>query len=200
VKMLYEICRVLVRILWTVFFRYESRGVHHIPEKGPVILASNHLSNFDPMTLGLAVPRKVHYMAKEELFRIPGFGSFIRALGAFPVKRGGVSKEAIRTALSVLGEGKVLGIFPEGSRKGVKVEGVSAGKRGAVSMAARSGAAVIPVAIRGNYGLFRKMTAIYGAPLDLSPFLEPGSEDFEAATELMISKIREMLRTGEPSQ
>ncbi|MBB6735779.1 lysophospholipid acyltransferase family protein [Cohnella zeiphila] len=198
--MLYRICRAAVRMIWSLFFRFEHRGISNIPSSGPVILASNHMSNLDPMTLGLAVPRKVHYMAKMELFRIPGFGPFIRALGAFPVKRGGVSKEAIRTALAVLEEGKVMGIFPEGSRKGDKIGGVSMGKRGAVSMAARSGAQIVPVALIGDYRLFRRMTAVYGEPIDLAPYLEKGSEDHEAATELLISKIREMVRTGKPSR
>ncbi|GIO11710.1 1-acyl-sn-glycerol-3-phosphate acyltransferase [Cohnella xylanilytica] len=198
--MLYRFCRLLLRVLFKVVYRFEARGVSHIPLDGPVVLSSNHKSLIDPMTLGIAVPRKVHYMAKQELFGIPLFGPFIRALGAFPVKRGGVSKEAIRTALSILEEGKVMGIFPEGTRKGERIDGVAMGKRGAISMAARSGAAVVPVALVGDYRPFRKMMAVYGAPLDLSPYLVKGAEDYEAATELMMSRIREMIRTGRPAE
>lgn len=194
--MLYRFCRLLCRIFCTLFYRLEARGVKNIPTEGPVVLCSNHKSVIDPVTLGTWVPRKVHYMAKEELFRVPLLGSLIPKLGAFPVKRGGVSKEAIRTAINLLSEGKVMGIFPEGTRN----ENVGMGKRGAVSMAIRAKAQVVPVAIVGNYRPFRKMIAVYGAPIDMAPYAEQGtSESMEAATEQIMSRIREMIQTGKPS-
>lgn len=197
--MLYRTARVLLWGLFRLLYRFEARGVSNIPQSGPVVLCSNHKSLIDPVTLGIGATRKIHYMAKEELFRIPLFNSLIRALGAFPVKRGGVSKEAIRTAINVLKADKVMGIFPEGSRKGERIEGVGMGKRGAITIAARSGAVVIPVAIIGDYWLFRKLTMVCGAPLDLSSYLEKGAEDWEGATEVLMSSIREMHRTGYPT-
>lgn len=194
--MLYGLSRVIVRSIYRLLYRLEARGVSNIPAQGPVILCSNHKSMQDPFTLGAWVPRKVHYMAKAELFRIPVIAQIIRAWGAFPVKRGGVSKEAIRTAIDLLRQGHVMGIFPEGRRN----ENLGAGKRGAVTIALRSGATVIPVALLGDYRLFRKMIAVYGAPVDLAPFAEAGTaEAMEQATELIMSKIREMLQTGVPS-
>ncbi|BBI33176.1 1-acyl-sn-glycerol-3-phosphate acyltransferase [Cohnella abietis] len=194
--MLYRFCRLILRITFMLLYRLEARGISNIPLEGPVILCSNHKSLQDPITLGVWVPRKVHYMAKEELFRIPLFGPLIRAVGAFPVKRGGVSKEAIRTAINLLQEGHVMGIFPEGTRN----ESIGMGKRGAVSMAIRSKALVVPVALVGKYRPFRKMLAVYGAPIDLGPYAEQGtSESMEAATELIMSRIREMLKTGKPA-
>jgi 1-acyl-sn-glycerol-3-phosphate acyltransferase len=194
--MLYRLCRLILRILFWVLYRLETRGVSNIPLKGPVILCSNHRSLQDPITLGVWVPRKVHYMAKAELFRVPLFGQLIKAVGAFPVKRSGVSKEAIRTAISLLQEGHVLGIFPEGTRN----ETVGMGKRGAVTMAIRSKALVVPVALVGEYRPFRKMLAIYGTPIDLSPYADQSTtESMEEATELIMSRIREMLKTGNPA-
>lgn len=194
--MLYRFCRFVVRTVFILLYRLEAQGISNIPLEGPVILCSNHKSLQDPITLGAWVPRKVHYMAKAELFRIPLFGPLIKAVGAFPVKRGGVSKEAIRTAITLLQEGKVMGIFPEGTRN----ESVGMGKRGAVSMAVRARASVVPVAIVGNYRVFRKMKAIYGAPIDMSPYADAGtSESMEAATELIMSRIREMIETGKPA-
>jgi 1-acyl-sn-glycerol-3-phosphate acyltransferase len=194
--MLYRFCRLILRILFWGLYRLEARGVSNIPLKGPVILCSNHRSLQDPITLGVWVPRKVHYMAKAELFRIPLFGSLIKAVGAFPVKRGGVSKEAIRTAISLLQEGQVMGIFPEGTRN----ETVGMGKRGAVTMAIRSKALVVPVALVGEYRPFRKMLAVYGTPIDINPYAEQGTtESMEEATELIMSRIREMLKTGNPA-
>ncbi|WP_373229748.1 lysophospholipid acyltransferase family protein [Cohnella sp.] len=194
--MLYLFCRFIVRTFFIVLYRLEARGISNIPLEGPVILCSNHKSLQDPITLGAWVPRKVHYMAKAELFRIPLFGPLIKGVGAFPVKRGGVSKEAIRTAITLLQKGQVMGIFPEGTRN----ESLGMGKRGAVSMAVRAKAFVVPVALVGDYRLFRKMIAVYGAPIDMRPYAEEGtSESMEAATELIMSRIREMLETGKPA-
>lgn len=81
-----------------------------------MLLCSNHISNLDPPTVGILLKRKVHFMAKAELFNVPVLGPLIGKLGAFPVKRGGVSKESIKLALNILRDGKVMGIFPEGSR------------------------------------------------------------------------------------
>lgn len=194
--MLYRFSRVIVRLIYGSLYRLEASGVENIPAAGPVILCSNHKSLQDPFTLGAWVPRKVHYMAKAELFRIPVVAPVIRAWGAFPVKRGGVSKEAIRTAIELLQKGNVMGIFPEGTRN----ESLGAAKRGAVSIALRSGAAVVPVAIIGDYRLFRKIRVVYGAPIDMKEFTESGAADAgELATERIMSKIAEMLRTGRPS-
>lgn len=195
--MFYRFVRLLLRILFKLLYRFEAVGAGQVPEHGGVILASNHTSLLDPIALGIGVDRKVHYMAKAELFRIPGFGAMITNLGAFPVKRGGVSKEAIKTAIGILREGKVMGIFPEGTRRDVGLMG----KRGAVSMAFRAGAAIVPVALIGSYRPFTKMKAVYGAPLELSALAAEGSaESQEAATELLMGRIREMLNTGKPAQ
>ncbi|MFC5467796.1 lysophospholipid acyltransferase family protein [Cohnella suwonensis] len=194
--MLYLFMRFILRTIYVLFYRLEARGISNIPREGPVVLCSNHKSLQDPITLGVLVPRKVHYMAKEELFKIPLFGRLIRAVGAFPVKRGGVSKEAIRTAITLLQSGKVMGIFPEGTRN----ESVGMGKRGAVAMAMRAEAIVVPVALVGEYKPFRKMLAVYGAPIDLKPYKEQGTtESMEEATELIMSSIREMVKTGRPA-
>jgi 1-acyl-sn-glycerol-3-phosphate acyltransferase len=189
--MIYAICRVLARTLYTLVYRLEARGVSNVPASGPVVLCCNHISLQDPITLATWLNRKVYYMAKEELFRIPILRTIIRYFGAFPVKRGGVSKEAVRTAITFLREGKMLGIFPEGTRNRTLGEG----KRGAVTMAMRAGAKVVPVALIGNYRPFTKMIVVYGEPLDLTPY----NGDTEAATEAIMSCIREMLETGRPS-
>ncbi|WP_138753477.1 lysophospholipid acyltransferase family protein [Paenibacillus sinopodophylli] len=187
--MLYLFFRFLLRVLYTVLFRLEARGRDNIPADGPVILASNHLSNFDPPTVGVKVKRKVHFMAKEELFKIPVFGPGIRAVGAFPVKRGGVSKDAIKSSIAMVKEGNVLGIFPEGSRNN---QG-GAAKKGAAMIAVRSGAVVVPVAIIGKYKLFSKIIVCYGKPVDLTALIEQNSPDMlEQVTDAIMARIREL--------
>lgn len=185
--MVYIICRFLLRILYFTIFRFRAYGTHHIPAEGPVILCSNHISVLDPPTVGIALNRKVHFMAKAELFRIPLFGRLIRTLGAFPVNRGGVSRESIRLALQLLQDGNVMGVFPEGTRAAAG----SAGKKGAASLALKSGAVVIPVTIVGSYAPFKGIKVVYGAPVDLSAFAgQSSSEALEQATELIMSRIR----------
>lgn len=187
--MLYLIFRFLLRVLYTLLFRLEARGTENIPTTGPVVLASNHLSNFDPPTVGVKVKRKVYFMAKEELFRVPVFGPLIRAFGAFPVKRGGVSKDAIKSAITLLKEGNVMGIFPEGSRNNQS----GAAKKGAAMIAVRSGAAVVPVAIVGKYRPFSKIVVCYGKPVDLTALIEESSPDMlEQVTDAIMARIREL--------
>ncbi|WP_458123104.1 lysophospholipid acyltransferase family protein [Paenibacillus sp. Z3-2] len=195
--MIYTFCSTLLRIIYTILFRLEAVGRENIPKDGGVLLCSNHISNFDPPTVGIKIRRQVRFMAKSELFDIPVLGRIIKAVGAFPVKRGGVSKESIKTSLNILRDGGVLGIFPSGSRQN---DG-GIGKKGAASFALRSGATVIPTAIIGNYKVFRKMKVVYGAPVSLDEFREdPSGEALEKATEKIMSKINEMVQTGVPSK
>lgn len=153
------------------------------------MLCSNHISNWDPPLLGVRVPRKVHFMAKAELFDVPILGSLIRALGAFPVKRGGVSKEAIRASIQLLRDGNVMCVFPEGTRNNL----AAMGKKGAATLALRAGAAVVPIAIVGDYRFFRRMTVVYGEPLDLSEYADGTPEHVEQATEQIMKAIRNLL-------
>lgn len=194
--MIYVFCRAVVRGLFAILYRFESVGVHNIPSEGGVLICSNHISIRDPISVGIHVKRQVKFMAKAELFNIPVFGWLVRQLGAFPVKRGGVSKDSIKTALTILRTGEIMGIFPEGTRNSDS----TAAKRGAASFALRSGATVIPAAIIGDYKLFRKVKIIYGAPVDLSSFEgDKSPEALDAATEVIMAKIHEMRASGKPT-
>ncbi|OCT12510.1 acyl-phosphate glycerol 3-phosphate acyltransferase [Paenibacillus pectinilyticus] len=186
--MLYRIGRALFRFMFTVFFRMRAIGMENVPSQGAVVLCGNHTSLLDPPFLGTPLRRKVHFMAKAELFDIPVLGSIISKVGAFPVKRGGVSRESIRLAVQLLRDGNMLGVFPEGSRSNAG----GMGKKGAASLALKSGATVVPVAIVGTYSLFRRMTIVYGAPMDMSAFAGGSSEDLEQATEAIMKEIRRL--------
>ncbi|WP_106767996.1 lysophospholipid acyltransferase family protein [Paenibacillus faecalis] len=194
--MIYKFCRAVLRGLFAVLYRFESVGVHNIPAEGGVLICANHTSYMDPISVGIHVKRQVKFMAKAELFQVPVLGSLIRQLGAYPVKRGGVSKDSIKTSLKILRGGEVMGIFPEGTRNSDS----EAAKRGAASFALRSGATVIPAAIVGDYKLFGKTKIIYGAPLDLSAFKDDKSpEALDKVTSLIMQRIHEMRTTGKPT-
>ncbi|MFD1176332.1 lysophospholipid acyltransferase family protein [Paenibacillus puldeungensis] len=193
--MIYNFCRSVLRIIYKVLFRLEAIGSEHVPKEGGVLLCSNHLSLLDPPTIGILLKRKVHFMAKKELFDVFGFGWLIKELGAFPVKRGGVSKESIKTSLTLLRTGHVMGIFPEGTRNKGDEGGI--GKRGAATFALRSDASVVPVAIIGHYKMFKKMKVVYGPPVDLTEFKESGVPDAaEKATEKIMSAIAELKKNS----
>jgi len=186
----YEFAREVTRVFFKVFYNLRAEGVENIPADGGVILCSNHISTLDPPLIGTPLNRRIHFMAKAELFKIPLFKQLITVLGAFPVKRGSVSKETIRYAQKLLAEGGMLGIFPEGTRGGGGM-----GKKGAASLALRAGATVIPVAIIGHYRLFRQMKIVYGKPVDLSRFAgQSNSETLEEATELIMDSIRKLVQ------
>lgn len=194
--MIYNICRGALRLIYKLLFRLEATGLEHVPKEGGVLLCSNHISLLDPPTIGILVDRKVHFMAKQELFDIPLLGSLIKELGAFPVKRGGVSKDSIKRSLNLLRGGDIMGIFPEGTRsRSGEMDGM--GKKGAASFALRSQATVVPVAIIGNYKLFRKMRVVYGPPVDLTEYIEnPSPDSVEQATEMIMSNIAELRARG----
>lgn len=152
-------------------------GIENIPRTGPVIVAPNHLSHLDPPIVACSVPRKVAFMAKEELFRNPVFGALIGSLNAFPVRRGEGDTEAIRKTLERLDAGELVLVFPEGTRGDGKVLGPF--NRGVGMLAKRSGALVVPAGIAGTerklprgaaFPRLAKTKIVFGAPLDYRNF------------------------------
>ena len=101
----YAITRVLVRLLVPLWGGLTVRGGENIPDRGPVILAPNHRAYVDPPYLSMVTKRQLRMMGKEELFKVPLVGPYIRAMAAFPVKRGSADRAAIRQARRVPGAG-----------------------------------------------------------------------------------------------
>ena len=144
----YAITRVFVRILMPLLGGITVRGAENIPARGPVLLAINHRSYMDPPYLSMITGRQLHLMAKEQLFTIPVFGPYIRAMGAFPVKRGVADRGAIRQAIDELKAGHVLGIFPEGTRADPGT--LLPAERGFALIAKQTGIPIVPVALEGT--------------------------------------------------
>jgi len=144
----YRVVALLIRTLAAVLFRPSVRGRENIPLEGPVLVAPIHRSNLDFAFTLFISPRKVFFMAKDSLFKVPLLGPALVQLGAFPVTRGSADREALRSAQEVLEAGHALIMFPEGTRKyGPHVEPLH---DGAMFIAARTGAAVVPVGIAGT--------------------------------------------------
>jgi len=120
--MLYNLLRFCIFLSLRIFFDLKIQGKELLPQGGAFILAANHISNLDPLVVGLLPREKVYFLAKEELFSPPLWGSFLRFLGSVPLKRGRADFNAMKTALRCLKTGKPLIIFPQGGRGGKKAK------------------------------------------------------------------------------
>lgn len=145
----YWFIRSLARFLYFVpTGGFRVRGKHLVPRNGALIVAPNHSSYLDPPAIGCSLPRRVTFMAKEELFESRAFGWLIRSLGAFPVRRGAGDMESIRMALKILESESAILVFPEGTRN--YGEHMMPINRGVELLAKRSGAWILPAAIVGT--------------------------------------------------
>lgn len=186
----YSFAKIIVTGVLKPIYRFEVIGQENIPKEGPVILCSNHISNMDPVTLGITCPRPISFMAKEEIFKVPGLKQIVKALYAFPVKRGKGDRAALRTGLQILREGNVFGIFPEGTRN--KSGELGKGLSGVGFFALKTDAAVVPCAIIGPYKPFRKVRVVYGKPIDMQKLKEK-KVSAKKATEVIMAHIQEIL-------
>lgn len=179
---LYDFCHLTFPWVFKIWLRCEVYGRENIPAEGPVVIASNHLSLLDPPVLGAAATRKVHFMAKSELFKPAWFGALIRKLGAFPVKRGEMDREAIKTGLAILKENKVLAVFPEGTRSKTGELGRAGG--GAFMMGVKRKAKIVPAYIYGTdltrHPGWPKVRVIFGKPIEYDPDMGTGRESLDA--------------------
>ncbi|MCL6499142.1 MAG: 1-acyl-sn-glycerol-3-phosphate acyltransferase [Firmicutes bacterium] len=150
----YGASKLVVRAVVRGVFRMEVTGSEHEPARGPYLAVANHWSALDPPVLGAALRRKVHFMAKQELFEIPLLRSWMRCIGTFPVRRGEPDRQAIRTALQVLEQGGVVGMFPEGTRnpRGYLLPA----EPGAAFLALKARVPILPVAILGTLEILPK--------------------------------------------
>lgn len=166
--MMYKIARTIVTIIFFPLYRIQVIGKENIPKNGPVIICSNHISNLDPPVVGITASRVIHFMAKEELFKGKLLGGLLRTIHAFPVKRGLADRNALRSGLNILKEGKTLGLFPEGTRSRDGKPGKAL--HGVGFFALRSNAEVVPCVIISDYKLFRPTKVIYGEPMDVESY------------------------------
>ena len=187
--------------MFRILFRGRVSGRRNVPMQGSLVVVANHGSHLDPPLLGHALGRPVAFMAKEELFRVPLLGPLIRALAAYPVKRGASDREAIRTATARLNEGWATGVFLDGTRQ---ADGrINQPMPGAALLAARSGSPLLPVAIINSHralGTGQSMPRLVPIQIRIGePVPPPASRrkpDLEATTVELQRRINALLDQG----
>ncbi len=185
----YKVAVVVVRAVCRLIYRFKVEGIENVPKDRPFIVCANHKSLMDPILLAVSLPAEFRFMAKEELFKNKLFGWFLRALGAFPVKRRTSDIGALKLSMKILSEGGRLIIFPEGSRSPKGYMGEAKG--GATLVAIKSQADIVPVGIKGEYKLFSKLTVRIGEPVSLSQWYgqKVNSEGLLEITNTKIMKV-----------
>lgn len=195
--MFYTVLRAILKFFFRVFLRLEITGAEKIPKNGPLVIASNHLSLLDPPLIGVAATRKVNFMAKKELF-VPVLGDIYMALGAFPVKRGGADRTAIKHGIDLLLDGKVLAIFPEGTRS--KTGQLGNAEPGALMMAGKARAAIVPAAIcgtgiEGKNHFWPKVKVSFGEPIFFPQDKDITKELLNELTDTLMGEIKHLKET-----
>ena len=192
--MFYTIAKAIAWFILKLIFEIEIRGLENIPDKSGFILASNHRSLPDPVFIAAKFKHRVYFMAKSELFWWP-FSVILRALGAFPVKRGQGDQGAVETANNIIKSQKVLGIFPEGTRS--KSGEPLRPKSGVAIIAKETKADILPVGIHfdGKLHFRSKITVTYGKLINFEE-LELGDDmqtnAIKKASRLIMDRIIEL--------
>ncbi len=194
----YEAFWRVFRIIWGALWRFEALGMERVPAAGGLLIVANHQSHLDPVSLGMAVRRRhVTFIARSGLLKVPGFGAIIGLLNAVPLRQDAPDVQAIRTAVSLLGAGRAVLIFPEGSR--TPDGAMHPFRRGAWLVLSRARCRVLPMAVEGTYDTMprgklprvfgRKIMAKVGVPIEADELLKLGHE---AGLERLAEVIEQM--------
>jgi 1-acyl-sn-glycerol-3-phosphate acyltransferase len=204
--MFYYVVRAIAWLLLKIFWQMEVIGTENVPEKGGVIIASNHVSYLDPVVLGASTKRKINFIAKKEVFNNIFSTIILKNLIAFPVDRKNIDMPAFKKTMSILKEGRMLGIFPEGTRS---LNGeLQELKLGVIKIAMKAGVPIIPVGIVGTHKIYpqgktfpvlfkNKITVYFGAPQYFDKNNIKDKTYQENALNVVSQKIKELTVTDD---
>jgi 1-acyl-sn-glycerol-3-phosphate acyltransferase len=197
--MLYNVFRAAFWVFTHLICRYHVSGREHVPLTGPLLIVANHLSWYDPILLGVVLPRRVWFFTKIEIFRWPVVGLLCRLTGQIPVNRDESDRAALERGLTYLQEGKALMVFPEGTVE--RQEQMIAAHTGAAMLAMRTGGTLLPIAHCGTRRVLRSLHIWFprveiqiGKPYTpVLPEGVPRKVALKLVTEDMMKRIAEML-------
>ena len=201
--LLYHFAKIVTGLIFKTLYPLKVKGSENFPKKGAMILVANHTSYFDPLYLAVAIPRQINWMRLKPYYDLWWLRWFFKSINNFPVNIKGPNISAIKYSLRILKQGKVLGIFPEGSRS--KNGRLREGEPGVALLALKSGAPILPVAIRGAFEVFppharlprafRRVKVQLGSPLHLARVnKEPiNKETLQLATAQIMKSIEKLL-------
>ncbi len=190
----YYLGKIITGFIFRIWFHIEFHGQENQPQNRGYILCCNHRSALDPVLIAQKIKKPIRYMAKMELFQNPFIGFIIRHLGAFPVARGKGDTSAIDTAVETVKSGRVLGLFPEGTRS--HDDQLLRFKSGAAVIASQSGGDLLPVAIWYEGKKFRSRVVIrYGKPIANSQILieENSTKQIKVVVALLRDEVEKLL-------
>jgi 1-acyl-sn-glycerol-3-phosphate acyltransferase len=152
-----------LRAIFGTVLRLDFRGMDRVPREGPLIIAISHSTFLDPLLAGAYIPRNVAPMAKAEAFTMPILGWIVRAYGAYPIRRGEADLGAFKMSLKILKGGGAMVIAPEGHRS--ESGALQQGREGAIMLALRSGAPILPVAVWGGKPIWKNLARFKRTPM-----------------------------------
>jgi len=190
---LYDLAKTLLGVIF-IAWRMRVSGAQNVPAAGPLIIACNHISYFDPPLLGTACPRRIRYMAKASLFEIPVLGPLIRGFGAYPVDSTGAPMAAIRRSVDQLRAGQAIGIFPEGTRN---LDGTVQPHQGVALLASLGRAPVVPACVIGTRHplRFEQFKVIFGRPMSLPEGRKATRDELANFTDDVMKAITQLMES-----
>jgi len=199
---LYDVAHALFSVLFRILFSYRIVGRENVPSKGPVILACNHASYMDPPFVGTGIPRRVNFVAKEELFDRAWKRFILTRWKAFPIRREQLDKGTLKVILDKLKSGEVVGLFPEGTRS--PDGNLLPGKNGVGMIVSMAKVPVVPVYIKGSYKTLGKVqqklrfvpiTIAYGKPMEFPKVEgEAGRDRYQRIADEIMAGIERLKR------
>jgi 1-acyl-sn-glycerol-3-phosphate acyltransferase len=193
---MYEVVRILLTPILLLFYRARCIDSDKVPLEGPAVITPNHFSFFDHFFVAVYLRRKVHFMAKSQLFNRPMQFIFNHG-GVFPVLRGRRDEEAFKTAHTILGRGGLVVMYSEGGRS--RTGELGQARPGIGRIALESGAPIVPTAISGSAEVrnwrrlrFPKVTVQYGDPIRFERVENPTREQSQAAADLIFERVQQL--------
>ena len=180
---------IVYNVFYKLVYRIKKVDEKNLPDEGAYILCANHVNMLDALAVVCGCKRKVRFICKESMFRNKALGWALKLSDTIPINREKNDIEAMKRSLKALKNGEVLGVFPEGTRKGM-AKNLKA-KSGAAFFSLKTGTKVIPMGIQGSFKPFTKVKLVFGEPLDFSEYYgkEKDKEALEKVTNIIMDNI-----------